>query len=107
VQRRLDDHPEKMRQRRETVEHPFGAIKARMGTTHFLMKTAASGCHRDGSARAGLQSHEHHGRPLAPGGDEGTIVGNMRPYPVAPPPTTAGSPHQERFRKEKSANSAK
>src|SRR5512135_3004973 len=39
VQRRLDEHPEKMRQRRETVEHPFGTIKARMGATYFLMKT--------------------------------------------------------------------
>src|SRR3984957_10757089 len=39
VQRRLDEHPEKMRQRRETVGHPFGTIKARMGGTHFLMKT--------------------------------------------------------------------
>jgi transposase len=39
VQRRLDEHPEAMRQRRETVEHPFGTIKARMGATHFLMKT--------------------------------------------------------------------
>jgi transposase len=39
VQRRLDEHPEKMRQRRETVEHPFGTIKARMGATHFLLKT--------------------------------------------------------------------
>jgi transposase len=39
VQRRLDEHPEKMRQRRETVEHPFGTIKAWMGATHFLMKT--------------------------------------------------------------------
>ncbi len=39
VQRRLDEHPEKMRQRRETVEHPFGTIKARMGATHFLMNT--------------------------------------------------------------------
>jgi len=39
VQRRLDEHPEKMRRRRETVEHPFGTIKARMGATHFLMKT--------------------------------------------------------------------
>src|ERR1700683_4208594 len=39
VQRRLDKHPEKMRQRRETVEHPFGTIKARMGATPFLMKT--------------------------------------------------------------------
>ena len=39
VQRRLDEHPQAMRQRRETVEHPFGTIKARMGATHFLMKT--------------------------------------------------------------------
>jgi Transposase DDE domain len=39
VQRRLDEHPEKMRERRETVEHPFGTIKDRMGATHFLMKT--------------------------------------------------------------------
>ena len=38
VQRRLDENPEAMRQRRETVEHPFGTIKARMGATHFLMK---------------------------------------------------------------------
>jgi hypothetical protein len=36
---RLDEHPEKMRLRRETVEHPFRTIKARMGATHFLMKT--------------------------------------------------------------------
>ena len=39
VQRRLDENPRAMRQRRETVEHPFGTIKARMGSTHFLMKT--------------------------------------------------------------------
>jgi transposase len=39
VQRRLDEQPERMRQRRETVEHPFGTIKDRMGATHFLMKT--------------------------------------------------------------------
>ena len=39
VQRRLDEHPEKMRQRRETVEHPFGTIKCWMGHTHFQMKT--------------------------------------------------------------------
>ena len=39
AQRRLDEHPEKMRQRREMVEHPFGTIKARMGATHFLMRT--------------------------------------------------------------------
>ena len=39
VQRRLDEHPEKMKQRRETVEHPFGTIKDWMGSTHFRMKT--------------------------------------------------------------------
>ena len=39
VQARLDANPQAMRQRRETVEHPFGTIKARMGATHFLMKT--------------------------------------------------------------------
>jgi hypothetical protein len=39
VQRRLDANPQAMRQRRETVEHPFGTMKARMGATHFLMKT--------------------------------------------------------------------
>jgi transposase len=39
VQRRLDENPEAMRVRRQTVEHPFGTLKARMGATHFLMKT--------------------------------------------------------------------
>ena len=39
VQRRLDANPQAMRQRRETVEHPFGTMKARMGATHFLTKT--------------------------------------------------------------------
>jgi hypothetical protein len=39
VQKRLDDNPQAMRRRRETVEHPFGTIKGRMGATHFLMKT--------------------------------------------------------------------
>ena len=39
VEQRLDEHPEKMRQRRETVEHPFGTLKSWMGSTHFQMKT--------------------------------------------------------------------
>jgi transposase len=38
VQKRLDKNPHAMRQRRETVEHPFGTLKMRMGATHFLMK---------------------------------------------------------------------
>ncbi|RXH39553.1 hypothetical protein XH94_16705 [Bradyrhizobium zhanjiangense] len=39
VQQRLDANPLAMRLRRETVEHPFGTMKARMGATHFLTKT--------------------------------------------------------------------
>jgi len=39
AQQRLDANPQAMRQRRETVEHPFGTMKARMGATHFLTKT--------------------------------------------------------------------
>ena len=39
VQQRLDANPLAMRQRRETVEHAFGTMKARMGATHFLTKT--------------------------------------------------------------------
>jgi transposase len=38
VQKRLDKNPQAMRQRRETVEHPFATLKMRMGATHFLMK---------------------------------------------------------------------
>src|SRR5258708_2620764 len=39
VQARLDRNPNAMRTRRETVEHPYGTIKMRMGATHFLCKT--------------------------------------------------------------------
>jgi len=39
MQDRLDANPDAMRIRRQTVEHPFGTLKARMGSTHFLMKT--------------------------------------------------------------------
>lgn len=39
VQSRLDQAPEMMRIRRQTVEHPFGTLKAWMGATHFLTKT--------------------------------------------------------------------
>ena len=38
VQARLDRDPDKMRIRRQTVEHPFGTLKAWMGWTHFLLK---------------------------------------------------------------------
>ena len=39
MQERLDRAPEMPRLRRQTVEHPFGTIKAWMGATHFLTRT--------------------------------------------------------------------
>ncbi len=39
VERRLDENPQAMRARRNTVEHPFGTIKSWMGATHFQMRT--------------------------------------------------------------------
>ncbi len=38
LQRRMDLTPGAMRLRRRLVEHPFGTIKAWMGSTHFLMR---------------------------------------------------------------------
>jgi transposase len=39
MQERLDCDPEIMRVRRQTVEHPYGTLKAWMGSTHFLTRT--------------------------------------------------------------------
>ena len=39
MQKRLDQVPQAMILRRQTVEHPFGTIKAWMGATHFLTRT--------------------------------------------------------------------
>ena len=39
MQERLERAPETMRVRRQTAEHPFGTIKARMGATHFRLRT--------------------------------------------------------------------
>ena len=39
MERRLDMAPDSMRIRRQTVEHPFGTLKAWMGATHFLTRT--------------------------------------------------------------------
>ena len=38
MQKRLDQVPQAMVLRRQTVEHPFGTIKAWMGATHFLTR---------------------------------------------------------------------
>jgi transposase len=39
VEQRLDENPDAMRVRRQTVEHPFGTIKSWMGSTHFQTRT--------------------------------------------------------------------
>ena len=39
MQKRLDQVPQAMILRRQTVEHPFGTIKAWIGATHFLTRT--------------------------------------------------------------------
>jgi len=39
MQERLENNADKMLIRKQTVEHPYGTIKAWMGATHFLMKT--------------------------------------------------------------------
>ena len=39
MQARLERMPDAMTIRRQTVEHPFGTLKAWMGSTHFLTKT--------------------------------------------------------------------
>ncbi len=39
LEERMDREPERMRTRKNTVEHPFGTIKVWMGATHFQMKT--------------------------------------------------------------------
>ena len=49
VQRRLDEHPEKMRQRRETVEHPFGTIIA----NRACLKQAIRDCEQRSSNSRG------------------------------------------------------
>ena len=39
MQERLDRHPDIMRVRRQTAEHPFGTLKLWMGASHFLTRT--------------------------------------------------------------------
>lgn len=107
VQRRLDEHPEKMRQRRETVEHPFGTIKAWMGATHFVMKTLPRGRHRNGAARAGLQSHarhKHHRRAVAHRSDESIVAADIAVDNHRRNARGGRKPHQRRPRSKKPPN---
>jgi hypothetical protein len=42
MQDQLDRMPDAMGVRRQTVEHPFGTLKAWMGANHFLTRTSAA-----------------------------------------------------------------
>ena len=42
MEQALEQDPKKMSLRRQTVEHPYGTLKAWMGATHFLTKTLQS-----------------------------------------------------------------
>ena len=57
--RSVSTEPQAMRQRRETVEHPFGTLKMRMGATHFLMKRLPKVA-TEMASRAGLRSDPGH-----------------------------------------------
>ncbi len=59
VQQRLDQEPHAKRRRRETVEHPFGTLKMRMGDA-LPDEDAAEGRERDGAQPARLQSDARH-----------------------------------------------
>ncbi len=39
MQARLDRMPDAMSGRRQSVEHPFGTLKAGIGSAHFLTRT--------------------------------------------------------------------
>ena len=54
VQERLDREPERMRARRETVEHPFGTIKSWKGIDPLPDSGATVGEYGDEPACAGL-----------------------------------------------------
>jgi transposase len=80
VQRRLDENPQAMRQRRETVEHPFGTIKGAHGRDTLPNEDAAEGRHRDGALGARLQSDardEHPRRQAADRSDRGIGAGPL------------------------------
>ena len=74
VQERLDKNPEAMRTRRETVEHPFGTLKMRMGATHFLCKSLPKVATEMALMRARLQHDaraEYRRHQAAARGDHG------------------------------------
>src|SRR5439155_24455735 len=79
MQARLDRMPEAMGVPRQTVEHPFGTLKAWMGATHFLDQDARQGPNRDEPPRSGLQhkaGDRDHRCGTADGRDQNLIAGD-------------------------------
>jgi hypothetical protein len=77
MQDRLDRMPEAMGVRRQTVEHPFGTLKAWMDATHFLTRTLDKVGTENEPSRPGLQSqaNDHDLRcRTADGGDQDLIA---------------------------------
>ena len=82
MQDRLDRTPEPCACAAQTVEHPFGTLKAWMGATHFKTRTLEKGQNRDEPARPGLQSEardRHPGRRAADGGHPGLMPYRRQP----------------------------
>lgn len=74
VEARLDQAPQMMRVRRQTVEHPFGTLKAWMGAHALPNEDATEGQYGDESACTRLQSQtddEHFRNKNAHRGDKG------------------------------------
>jgi transposase len=93
MQARLDRAPRVMIQRRATVEHPFGTLKAWMGATHFRTKTLEKVKTEMSLHVPGLQSQacdRDPGRAAADRGDAGLRPSSCSPFKGAStnrPPT--------------------
>src|SRR5271155_3609338 len=65
MQERLDRAPGSMRIRRQTAEHPFGTIKAWMGSTHFRLCTLEKVSAEPSRSRLQFEADDRHPRGAA------------------------------------------
>jgi hypothetical protein len=82
MQDRLDRMPEAMRVRRQTVEHPFGTLKAWMGRHPLPDPDPRQGPNRDEPSRPGLQpqTNDYDLRGgTADGGDQ-NLIASLKPH---------------------------
>ena len=101
VQRRLDENPQAMRTRRETVEHPFNH-QCPNGGDALLDEAAQERGHRNGSTRACLQSDssdEYRGHQAAHRSNQGMIADentscDNRIRLIHPPERSRGKPER-------------